>query len=127
EEEGLIFQVNNSQEMDFVCSCCSCCCGGLVGLRRLPNPADYTSSNYQATIDEELCSGCGTCLERCQMNAISLESDVANLDPKRCIGCGNCVIVCPENAIALVPKQDPGVPPLTTSDLFKSFIEERKQ
>jgi NAD-dependent dihydropyrimidine dehydrogenase PreA subunit len=127
EEEGLIFQVNNSQEMDFVCSCCSCCCGGLVSLKRLPNPADYTSSNYQALIDEDLCSGCGTCIDRCQMEAITLENDVAGLDSKRCIGCGNCIISCPENAINLVPKDDPEIPPLTTSDLFKSFTEERKK
>ncbi|MHA2158465.1 MAG: ATP-binding protein [Candidatus Thorarchaeota archaeon] len=127
EEDGLIFQVNNSQEMDFVCSCCSCCCGGLVSLKSLPNPADYTSSNYQAVINEELCSGCGTCIERCQMEAISLVDDVAILNQKRCIGCGNCIIRCPENAITLVPKEDPEIPPLTTSDLFESFVEERKK
>jgi len=127
EEEGLIFQVNNSQEMDFVCSCCSCCCGGLISLRHLPNPADYTSSNYQASIDEGLCSGCGTCVERCQMDAITLDDDVAKLNPKRCIGCGNCVIVCPENAITLDPKENPGIPPLTTNDLFESIAEERKK
>ncbi|MFW9788979.1 MAG: 4Fe-4S binding protein [Candidatus Thorarchaeota archaeon] len=127
EEEGLIFQVNNSQEMDFVCSCCSCCCGGIVSLKRLPNPADYTSSNYQAIIDAELCSDCGTCIERCQMEAITLEDDITYLDQKRCIGCGNCVVGCPEHAITLVAKENLEVPPLTTSDLFKKFTEERKR
>jgi ferredoxin len=126
EEEGLIFQVNNSQEMDFVCSCCSCCCGGLVTLKSLPNPVDYTSCNYRAVIDKELCSGCGTCVERCQMVAITL-NDVALLDYKRCIGCGNCVIGCPEGAISLVSKEDPGVPPPTTSDMYKGIVEGRKK
>jgi len=126
EEEGLIFQVNNSQEMDYVCSCCSCCCGGLVTLKSLPNPADYTSSNYKAVIDEELCSGCGTCIERCQMEAIALIDDVARLNQKRCIGCGNCVIDCPESAISLVSKDDPEVPPLTTSDWYRSIAEDSK-
>ena len=127
EDEGLIFQLNNSQEMNFVCSCCSCCCGGIIGLKSIPNPADYTTCNYQSVIDEELCSGCGSCVDRCQMEAITLENDVAIIAQKRCIGCGNCVIGCPEGAITLVLKEDPKIPPLTTSDLYKSIVEERKK
>jgi Fe-S-cluster-containing hydrogenase component 2 len=61
------------------------------------------------------------------MEAITLIDDVAILDQKRCIGCGNCVIGCPESAITLVPKEDPEIPPLTTSDMFKSMVEERKK
>lgn len=30
EQEGLIFQPGNSQRMDFICSCCYCCCGGIA-------------------------------------------------------------------------------------------------
>ena len=127
EDDGLIFQLSNSQEMDFVCSCCSCCCGGLISLKSIPNPADYTSSNYQAVIDGELCSGCGTCIERCQMDAITLVDDIANLNPQRCIGCGNCIIGCPEDAITLVAKGEPSIPPLTTSDLFRNIAEARKE
>lgn len=41
EEEGLIFRPGNSQEMDFVCSCCYCCCGGIASLKKMPNPADF--------------------------------------------------------------------------------------
>ncbi|OLS30164.1 MAG: CoB--CoM heterodisulfide reductase iron-sulfur subunit A [Candidatus Thorarchaeota archaeon AB_25] len=127
EDDGLIFQLGNSQEMDFVCSCCSCCCGGLVSLKRIPNPADYTSSNYFAVIDEESCSGCGNCVERCQMDAITLEDDIANIREKRCIGCGNCIIGCPENAINLIVKDNPEIPPLTTSDLFSKITEAREK
>jgi NAD-dependent dihydropyrimidine dehydrogenase PreA subunit len=127
EEEGLIFQLSNSQEMIFVCSCCSCCCDGLIHLKSIPNPADYTSCNYRAVIDEESCSGCGNCVERCQMDAITLEDDFATLHQKRCIGCGNCIFGCPENAITLVAKEDPEIPPLTTSDLFKNIAKERER
>ena len=102
EEEGLIFQVSNSQEFIFVCSCCSCCCEGLIGLKQIPNPADYSSSNYQAIVDDDLCSGCGSCVDRCQFDAITLDSDFAVIQEKRCIGCGNCIIVCPEEAISLI-------------------------
>jgi ferredoxin len=127
EEEGLIFRVNNSQELDFVCSCCSCCCGGLITLKSLPNPADYTDCNYQAVIDEELCSGCGTCVERCQMDAITLVDDVAIIDQKRCIGCGSCIVGCPERAISLFSKEDTKAPPPTMSDMYKGIVEERQK
>lgn len=126
EEEGLIFQLSNSQEMIFVCSCCACCCAGLVGLKQLPNPADYTSSNYQAVIDEELCSGCGNCVDRCQMEAITL-NDFAVIEQKRCIGCGNCIIGCPEEAISLVSKENLGIPPLTSIDLFTTIEKARRK
>jgi len=127
EEEGLIFQLSNSQEMIFVCSCCTCCCEGLVWLKSIPNPADYTSSNYQAVIDEELCSGCGTCVNRCQLEAIILEGDYSVIEQKRCIGCGNCLIVCPEEAISLIVKENPNVPPETSIDLFEKIAEKRRE
>jgi ferredoxin len=127
EDEGLVFRVGNSQEMDFVCSCCACCCGGIVRLKRVPNPADYTSSNYRAVIDEESCSGCGTCVERCPMDAITLEDDIAKLQEKRCIGCGNCTIGCPESAISLVVKDNPEVPPLTAGELFAEIKIAREK
>lgn len=127
EEEGLIFQLSNSQEMIFVCSCCACCCDGLGALKRIPNPADYTSSNYLAVINEDLCSGCGNCVDRCQMEAITLENDFAVLNQKRCIGCGNCIIGCPEEAISLISKENPTIPPLATIDLFTIIEEARRK
>jgi len=126
EEERLIFQLSNSQEMIFVCSCCTCCCGGLISLKSIPNPADYTSSNYQVSINNDLCSGCGICIERCQMDAIELKNDLASIIQKRCIGCGNCVVGCPERAISLNIKENIGVPPKSTFDLF-SYITERRR
>lgn len=126
EEEGLIFQVSNSQEFVFVCSCCSCCCSGIAGLKHLEDPANYTSSNYHALIDMDACSGCGNCVERCQMDAITLEDGLAILIQKRCIGCGSCIVGCPENAISLVAKDEPDIPPETTSDLFQEIRSKKK-
>ncbi|NHJ41341.1 MAG: 4Fe-4S dicluster domain-containing protein [Asgard group archaeon] len=126
EQEGLIFQTSNSQDFNFVCSCCHCCCGGITNLKRIPNPADYTSSNYLAVIDEDLCTGCENCIDRCQMNAITLENEISVINQVRCIGCGNCILDCPSDAISLLSKEELKVPPITFDETYKRIADERK-
>jgi len=50
-------------------------------------------------IDENLCTGCGTCVEICSFNALSLEDGKSIADNERCIGCGMCAGHCPVDAI----------------------------
>ncbi len=73
EKQGLVLQPSNAQKVVNICTCCGCCCQILKNLKRLPNPAEYVASNYYAEIDEDLCTGCGVCVERCQMEAIQLD------------------------------------------------------
>jgi aryl-alcohol dehydrogenase-like predicted oxidoreductase/ferredoxin len=48
------------------------------------------------------CIGCGTCVNTCPNNALSLENGKAVVDHKLCILCGYCNPVCPEFAIRLI-------------------------
>lgn len=72
---------------------------GLVTLHQVKGPT--------ATVDPELCSGCGTCLAVCPYQAIAKSHAaggvlfVAEIDPSLCQGCGACVSNCPSRAIAL--------------------------
>ncbi len=127
EEEGLIFQPGNSQRIDFICSCCTCCCEGLFHISRLPNPADFVMSNYYAEIDEDICTGCGSCLDRCQLKAIYQEDGISKVNTIRCIGCGNCVYVCPSEAITLVQKENVYEPPETLDQLYDMISEKKKK
>jgi NAD-dependent dihydropyrimidine dehydrogenase PreA subunit len=71
------------------------------------------SSPFAAVLDQDVCAGCGTCLDRCQMEALSLPDGTAELDLERCIGCGLCVTTCPTGALTLARKpeaQQPAVP-----------------
>ncbi|MBN1330128.1 MAG: 4Fe-4S binding protein [Candidatus Heimdallarchaeota archaeon] len=126
EEEGLIFRPGNTQEMDFVCSCCYCCCGAVADMKKMPNPADYVTNNYVAHVNDELCTGCGICVDRCQLDAITIENDVSTINPKRCIGCGNCILKCPEKAIALKSKEKQKIPPATFNELYDIIRNERE-
>ena len=52
-------------------------------------------------IDEEKCTGCGSCVEVCPVDALKLENDKAKVDGDTCIDCGTCVDECPVEAIEL--------------------------
>ena len=52
------------------------------------------------TIDKEKCTGCGTCVDACPVEALKV-NDKATVDADTCIDCGTCVDECPEGAISL--------------------------
>lgn len=56
-------------------------------------------------VREDICSGCGTCAEVCQFNAIVLLKDKPRVFPSLCHGCGSCTRQCPEGAIEEVPRE----------------------
>ncbi len=127
QEEGLILRPSNSQNVEFICSCCSCCDKGIAGLLKVPDPANYVVSNFYSKVDPKLCTGCGTCIDRCQLNAITIIDDISSIDRKRCIGCGNCVTVCPSDAITLNKKEDQHIPPKTMDDLYDLILNEKSK
>ena len=118
-DAGLIHTSSNTQErIDFICNCCTCCCGILQGVSLFNAPVRTVSSNYQAVVETDTCSGCGECVERCQMKAVALEDDVATIDPERCIGCGVCVYHCPTEAMTLTARSDFVEPPRSFRELI---------
>ena len=52
-------------------------------------------------VDEEKCTGCGTCEEVCPSDAIKVVDDKATVDMEECVECGTCVDECPEGALSL--------------------------
>lgn len=127
EEEGLVLQAANSLQPQFFCSCCGCCCPILKNLKQFPRPIEFFSTNYSAEINRDLCSGCGTCIDRCQMGAIKLVKDIAKVNWKKCIGCGNCVPTCPEEAIQLTKKGEEIDPPPTMDDLYTKILKKKQE
>ena len=102
EEAGLVNQPANMINPGGMCNCCGDCCGLLRNINKLSKPAEVVYNNYYAEVDAELCTACETCLERCQMAAVTINDDqVAQVNRDRCIGCGLCVTTCPSEAIAL--------------------------
>jgi ferredoxin len=48
------------------------------------------------------CESCGSCVERCDQDALSLVDDIAVVDESRCILCGYCAEVCPVFCIRVI-------------------------
>jgi H+/Na+-translocating ferredoxin:NAD+ oxidoreductase subunit B len=125
EEAGLVLYPTNTQDLTNVCCCCECCCNEIRNLRTYDRPADHVHSSYQAVIDPELCTSCGTCLERCQIEAIHEGDDFMEVLLDRCIGCGLCVSTCPAEAIALNLKEGAAAPPANIMEMFNKILVER--
>jgi ferredoxin/DNA-binding MarR family transcriptional regulator len=121
-EAGLIHTSSNTKErIDFICNCCTCCCGILQGVYRFGDPIRSVSSNFEAAVDVDSCVGCGECVDRCQMDAITLVDDRAEIQLERCIGCGVCVYHCPADVITLCSRADFVEPPKS----FRELIEKQ--
>jgi electron transport complex protein RnfB len=125
QEAGLILQPENTQHPGFVCCCCGDCCVLLTTVKRFPRPAELYATNYYSEVDPDLCSGCGTCVERCQLEARAIVSGVATVNLDRCIGCGICVANCESNANQLRKKEVELLPPKDTEALYTKIMTKK--
>ena len=51
-------------------------------------------------VNEDVCVGCGVCVDDCPMGAIILKDDrKAVINEGECIRCGRCHDVCPQEAV----------------------------
>ena len=103
EKDGLVHKAYHpnmdfKREEDSICNCCSDCCGQAKNITS-------NLSNFIAQVDLDLCTGCGTCVEKCYSGAKELNDEgKAETIEERCIGCGICAAFCPEGAISLVER-----------------------
>lgn len=57
---------------------------------------------WQVTVDKDVCTGCGECVEVCPVEVFELidgKSEPVNAD--ECMGCESCVEVCEDGAITI--------------------------
>ena len=106
EEDGLVHcSSNHKGDKIFICNCCGCHCKALAFITKHEMPGLIAPSNYYAIVDDDVCEGCETCIDRCQVNAIEMVNEVAAITYSKCIGCGLCVSSCPTEAISMVHKE----------------------
>ncbi len=125
EQAGMVLQPANSQSPEFICCCCGCCCEVLTAAKKFPNPAEFLTTNFYASIDPEKCTACGECRELCQMDALVPVNNHTEVLRSHCIGCGVCLNACAFDAISLLKTGKETVPPKTSKEMYNKMILER--
>ena len=127
--QGLVPQPSNSKNPTNICLCCDCCCQILKNIKSFEAPAKIVSSNFQANVDQDECTGCGDCEEICPMDAIEMEekNNIATINLDRCIGCGLCVTVCQFDSMSLKDKKEIEKiePPLNLVETYMNIAKEK--
>jgi Na+-translocating ferredoxin:NAD+ oxidoreductase subunit B len=118
DDIGLVHNVNNSQDkLQFICNCCPCCCGFLRSVIELEVPSFLASSGFLPLLEEDRCTGCAICEERCPVGAVEVVDELPVIDVKRCIGCGLCVTGCTSDALELVRREDAPATPASVKEM----------
>jgi len=86
-----------------ICNCCTHACIPILA-QRIAKLHTYDPGDYMAHVNQDLCSGCGTCVTICQMNARKIKDGKAYVNPFLCVGCGACEQVCPEGATEMIER-----------------------
>lgn len=107
EVERLILGVRHEKDVARwleICFCCPCCCGTFKMIKNA-NQADiserFRSIGWKAHVDEESCVACGLCIEKCPVQAITLNNKHLAVDQEKCLGCGFCAARCQPKSIKL--------------------------
>ncbi len=128
ENAGLVHcSSNTGKYLDWICNCCGCHCGVLRSIKNAAAPSMAANSSFIVTVNEEECIGCGDCLDRCWMDALTMEGEIVTRDAVRCIGCGICISACPTGALTLQTREDAPVPPSTWRDLNAIMMTSLQQ
>jgi len=120
EDFGQVHISPNTAQITSTCNCCECCCEILHGMKYYGDIYQMLSpSRFRAVIDEELCKGCQTCIERCHFDAIELrkvpdsKKMKAFIINEHCMGCGVCIFRCPNEAMSFELVRPPEYIPTT--------------
>jgi len=110
-EEGLVHSGDNLREgpISVICNCCGCCCV-FLDTKKSMGLHTFSTSSYFAHMDEDVCTACGNCEDRCPMDAITVD-EISVVDEEVCIGCGVCIPTCSSGAAHLVGRPEAVAPP----------------
>jgi NAD-dependent dihydropyrimidine dehydrogenase PreA subunit len=125
DEEGLVHSINNAQtDVFYICNCCTCSCGVLRGMVEYGSENSIARSDFYAVVDEDQCTGCEACIDRCQFNAMAMVDGICEVDRNYCYGCGLCITSCSVEALSLVQKDSAELSPPPYDD--SAWREVRK-
>ena len=101
--EAIASGVTDTGRILSMCFCCSCCCVNAAMLQNgSPSLSDLSRiEGLSVKVDEDLCLGCGDCLDVCVFKGMEMHDDKAIVNQDYCLGCGRCEDTCPNGAISI--------------------------
>jgi ferredoxin len=101
--EAALQGVKDTGKILSCCFCCSCCCMNRDFIKYGPNePVLYSRmKGVTVSVNEDLCEGCGKCMEVCAFKGRKMVNGKAKVDQERCLGCGRCADACPTGATTI--------------------------
>ena len=123
------FGENVREGVNFVCNCCGCCCEALIAARRFGMLHPVHTTNFMPEVDRERCDGCGRCVTRCPVEAMTTVSaddlhepagKYARVDEDLCLGCGLCVRACTRGGLKLRSRDERVITPVNS--VHKSVV-----
>ena len=128
--DNFAFLLPDKDKLLSVCFCCHCCCmmgyykhAGSDQMNEMMVPIE----GINIRVDPDVCEGCGTCVETCIFDAISIKDGIA-VHNEACRGCGRCVRYCPNNAVTLTidnPKYEDDVDKRVSSYVDWSTVKKK--
>ena len=107
EEAGLVHNMPTAA-FAVMCNCCADCCVVIDPARKCGTLSQAVAkSHYRSIIEQDLCTGCQDCVEKCPFGAIEMKKAPpskklkAAVELEKCFGCGVCVVACPSEAITM--------------------------
>lgn len=128
--ESTGFNVEDTGRFMSMCYCCTCCCvnakymtHGSVG--NVDKTIFTRMEGITVKVDEDLCVGCGECLEVCKFRGMKMIDGIANVNQNRCLGCGRCENTCPNDAISIIIDENSRVDELIAK--LESYVDVTPQ
>jgi Pyruvate/2-oxoacid:ferredoxin oxidoreductase delta subunit len=125
EEAGLVHMTSNTLDgVGYICNCDRWHCFAVKMALKQPHPAMIFNSGFEPIWDKDLCTACGTCIDRCPAVALEMGgNDLPEVDLNRCFGCAVCATGCPEEAIKMKTKPGSEAPPKDQNALMTAMMQ----
>jgi len=101
--ESAMFGVEDKGHFLSCCFCCTCCCVNGKMITYGPSITGIFSKvdGVSVNVDENLCIGCGKCIEVCVFKGREMVDGKAKLIEDQCVACGRCAEICPTGATTI--------------------------
>ncbi|MFX0057954.1 MAG: ATP-binding protein [Candidatus Hodarchaeota archaeon] len=127
DKAGLVHAGANSKHLSNICNCCPCCCASMKGITKFGHDKHkYMNAIFESKIDNDICIGCGSCIDRCPVSAISM-NEFAVVNRNLCLGCGLCASTCSEEAITLTLRDDGEEPFNRVLEMGMAILERKRK